>query len=422
MPEHMINTRIISPIQPTTGGVTRKASPGAGAITHHYGIRSEATTMVEAGSELTIFYGDWEFEGDPVFKPKRKVEDLKENGWCIDHMEIKQSTIDGAGRGLFVKRNLPSGTVITPAPLQIFHSRDVFPKPGGQEQLYINYCMQPENSQMMVYPYGPGVNLINHSKQANVGLRWSEKALHHEEFLNMDTKDFWNEAWPGSIILEVYALRSLKAGEELYLDYGPAWESAWNEHVANWKPPANAEDYVYPEEMDDAEPLRTVVEQRKEPYPTSVMVRTLPLFLWNSFCRRNAHLTRYIWIQTMCFTPDTDREDDNHVEWYEPDWAWGQSNMVYCHILERSYGDDGNERYMVEIILFDYQRGKALTERDLTYDPTKPLKEKYIDTNVPRRAIKWNEKPFNDDEHLDNAFRHPIGFPTELWPKAWSEQ
>ena len=124
----------------------------------------------------------------------------------------------------------------------------------------------------------------------------------------------------------------------------------------------------------------------------------------------------------MCFTPDTDRDENQHVEWYEPDWAWGQSNMVYCHILERKNGDDGTDRYTVEIILFDYERGKPLTEKDLTYDPTKPFAKKFIDTNVPRRAIKWNEKPYNDDEHLANAFRHPIAFPTELWPEAWSEQ
>ena len=212
MPDQMINTKILSPLQPTTAGVTR-TKPGAGAISHHYGIRSEATTTIQAGQELTIYYGDWEFEGDPLFKPQRKVQDLAENGWCIDHIEIKQSTIDGAGRGLFTKRNLPKGTVLTPAPLQIFTDRSIFPKVNGQEQLYINYCMQTEGSNMMVYPYGPGVNLINHSKQPNVGWRWSDKNLHHGEFLEMELSDFWENVWPGSLVLEVYALRELVAGE-----------------------------------------------------------------------------------------------------------------------------------------------------------------------------------------------------------------
>ena len=63
-------------------------------------------------------------------------------------------------------------------------------------------------------------------------------------------------------------------GEELFLDYGDSWQQAWDEHVANWEPPKDAEKYVYPEEMDDTETLRTVKEQEKDPYPASVMVRT----------------------------------------------------------------------------------------------------------------------------------------------------
>lgn len=213
MPDNMINTKIVSPNQPTTAGVTRKM-PGAGAITHHYGIRSQTLTTVEAGSELTIYYGDWEFEkAQPLFKPRRSPQDLEENGWCIDHIEINQSTIEGAGRGLFTKRNLKKGSILTPAPLQIFEDRDIFPKQNGREQLYINYCMQPANSRMMVYPYGPGVNLINHSKTPNVGFRWSNKKLHHGEFLEMNLKKFWKNVWPGGIVLEVYALRDLVAGK-----------------------------------------------------------------------------------------------------------------------------------------------------------------------------------------------------------------
>ena len=126
----------------------------------------------------------------------------------------------------------------------------------------------------------------------------------------------------------------------------------------------------------------------------------------------------------MCFTPEfaKARKKVKAIEWYESDDVWGQSNMVYCHILDRGYGDDGGERYKVELIFFEFRGGKPLTEKDLTYDPSKPDEERYIDYNVPRRAIKWNEKPYNDDEHLPNAFRHPIGFPDDLWPQAWTKQ
>ena len=122
----------------------------------------------------------------------------------------------------------------------------------------------------------------------------------------------------------------------------------------------------------------------------------------------------------MCFTPEFDDEREaKHIQWYDPEWVWGQSNMNYCHILERKVGEDGADRYDVEIIYFDYKKAKPLTEKDLTYDPNKPMEDRYIDYNVPRSAIKWNEKPYSDDEHLGAAFRHPIEFPAHLWPEGW---
>jgi hypothetical protein len=98
---------------------------------------------------LTINYGDWDFDPKKEYKrPKRTREWLAENGWCVDHLEVKQSTIEGAGRGAFVKRNLPAGTTVAPAPLQVFKDRKVF-QATYPEQLYVNYCLQPRNSKML---------------------------------------------------------------------------------------------------------------------------------------------------------------------------------------------------------------------------------------------------------------------------------
>lgn len=43
----------------------------------------------------------------------RSLEWLQENGKCIDNIVPRQSTIEGAGRGAFAKRNLPKGSIIT---------------------------------------------------------------------------------------------------------------------------------------------------------------------------------------------------------------------------------------------------------------------------------------------------------------------
>jgi hypothetical protein len=327
---------------------------------------------------------------------------LEENGWCIDHLEIKQSTIPGAGRGAFVKRNLAAGTMVAPAPLQVFKDRKVFQN-TNPEQLYVNYCMQPRNSKMMFYPYGPGVNLINHSPSSssssssfrthdrptpNVGLRWSKNPMHKNELLYMDFDAFWSAVKPGQLILEIHALRDLIAGEELLLDYGPAWQAAWEEHVANWRPAVAA--YVYPEDMDDTEILRTVKEQETDPYPSNLI--------------------------TMCMTPDKSRKTSKHVEWSEINYSWSHA-MAFCHILDRNMGANGLEEYTVSLVF--PAKNTVMDPAELVFDPTIPREDLYIDTKVPRRAIRWIEKPYMDDEHLKNAFRHPIGLPDDLVPDAW---
>jgi hypothetical protein len=347
------------------------------------------------GAELTINYGDWDFDEEKEYtRPSRTPAWLQEHGWCIDHIEIKQSTIEGAGRGAFVKRNLPAGTLVAPAPLQVFKDRKVFQN-THPEQLYVNYCLQPRDSTMLFYPYGPGVNLINHSsKHANVRLQWSENPLHEHDLLDLGRDEFLTKVIPGHIVLEVVALRELVAGEELFLDYGPEWEAAWEEHVANWEPLPNAQLHVYPEDMDDTATLRTVKEQETDPYPNNLI--------------------------TMCMTSNggRGRSKKRHMEWSEPNHSWAHT-MVFCHILDRQIGKADNEEYTVSLHFFDENVDELMNEKNAGYDPSVPLEELYIDTKVPRRAIRWIEKPYMDDEHLKNAFRHPIVLPDELVPDSW---
>jgi hypothetical protein len=371
--------------------------------------------VLQTGSELTVNYGNWKgFDDTTEYKrPMRTPEWLQENGWCIDHLEIKPSTIPGAGRGAFVKRPLAAGTMVAPAPLQSFQDRSVF-QYTHPEQLYVNYCLQPRNSSIMFYPYGPGVNLINHyaggsgaaaasslpSRRPNVGWRWAQHTMHRSALLDMNYDDFWSAVKPGHLILEIYALRDLVAGEELLLDYGREWQAAWEQHVANWRPPpatattgnGAAAAHVYPEDMDDAEILRTVKEQETDPYPSNLI--------------------------TMCLTPDKRRKTNKHLEWSEPTYtsSWSHA-MVFCHILDRNMGANGMEEYTVSLL--KPAKNTVLDPAAYVFDPTVPMEDLAIDTKVPRRAIRWIEKPYMDDEHLPNAFRHPMGLPDDLVPSAW---
>ena len=294
--------------------------------------------------ELTIWYGDWDdfFEDKELGpRPGRKVDWLAKNGWCLDHVEILDSTMTGAGRGAFMKRHLAEGEIVLPAPLQVFQNRDIFQN-TVPEQLYVNYCLQPENSNMIFFPYGPAVGTINHSKRlANVRYQWSSHPLHRADMLDMTYRQFWEAIYPGALILELVALRDLHPGEELFMDYGDAWEAAWNSHVAAWKPPPDADEYVYPEDMDETDILRTVVEQETHPYPKNLI--------------------------TMCVTADHDRKKRQGV-WREPEGEWAEY-MVYCHILDRRLGSNGDYEYDVSLLFFKREL-EPFTPKEYEYDKT----------------------------------------------------
>ena len=51
-----------------------------------------------------------------------------------------------------------------------------------------------------------------------------------------------------NLVMELYALRDIaQEGEEVFIDYGPDWEAAWNEHMAGYKEtdwPLHAQDLI----------------------------------------------------------------------------------------------------------------------------------------------------------------------------------
>jgi SET domain len=384
----LINTALISQEIQTNAGLHRRTSPGAGAISHNYGIQGRAHDIITAGSELIVDYFDWDFSHitEPV-TPKRDLQWLQQHGWCVDKMDIRPSTLPQAGRGAFSRIFIEQGEVVTPAPLQAFRDRDLF-QTIQPEQLMINYCLQAADSTLVFFPYGQGVNLINHSsKQPNVEWRWSTKVgnIHHPQWLDLSLQEFWKVATPGGLILEIVALRDIQPDEEIFIDYGSAWEEAWEAHVAQWKPPMNAHQYVYPAEMDETEQLRTVQEQSTDPYPPN--------------------------IATVCVTPDYHRKHKNQITWYEPESWWDK--MTLCHILSRrTEKRTGYVTYDVSLIFSN-------DPADYVYDPTIKTKDLYIDIKVPRRAIRFIDIPYMNDEHLPNVFRHPIGFPDHLVPESW---
>jgi hypothetical protein len=182
---------------------------------------------VKAGGELTIDYGDRaDHGGIPDEAPERLPEWLRENGLCVDQIRVSRSSLPDTEYGAFATRKIEKDTIVIPVPLLGVKDRSVLRKNGVDHKI-VNYSFHVPGSNMLLFPYGPVVGYINHDKSPNVGLRWSESSLHYDSLLSLQIDQFWDAVQPGQLILEVFALRDVYPGEELFLDYGDVWNEVW---------------------------------------------------------------------------------------------------------------------------------------------------------------------------------------------------
>lgn len=234
-----------------------------------------------------------------------------------------------------------------------------------------------------------GVSYINHDGQKpNVKVVWAKDGLtgHDDSWLEKTPKKF-SKSFSSHLTLDYVAIRDIAEGEELFMDYGPAWDEAWREHAATWQPEhSSADTYLNGHdwnEMFGEMPLRTDKEQTYDTYPATLQIRC------------HSDLVRL-------------RKKDRWKE--KPSWAWDMSEYGFpCRILERSVDEEDGE-YVYNIVL--------TTERkDRWEEFRRPRVLEF--QSIPRNAIRFFDRPYSTDLHLRNAFRHEIGLPDELVPQAW---
>ena len=215
----------------------------------------------------------------------KSIEWLEENGRCLDNIKPGTSSIPHAGRGAFATRRIQKGDMIAPAPLVqleydqmlIMESNDIDnPKSKiwvrGTQQI-LNYCFGHENSTILLYPYSPVVNYINHdSENYNAELRWSELPNHQSDWLNRSVDELVELGHSG-LIMEFVATRDIRPHEEILINYGDRWQKAWDDYVQSWKPDPEYKRYTPAWEFNDyTMPVRTAEEQKIRPYPEHVWI------------------------------------------------------------------------------------------------------------------------------------------------------
>ncbi|KAG7360202.1 SET methyltransferase domain containing protein [Nitzschia inconspicua] len=159
-------------------------------------------------------------------KGRVSLDFLRENGKCQDHIRPNVSSVPHAGRGAFATRDLPKGTVVGYSPLVhvAVRGEEIYTinydgrdhgnennakKPFSRPDLILNYSFGHRNSTILLTPYG-GYELVAHKPE------WLEQDI---DFL----RDTNNKI---GLSFDYVALRDIKQGEEVFMDYGDEWLSA----------------------------------------------------------------------------------------------------------------------------------------------------------------------------------------------------
>lgn len=383
----------VLPHKPTVdnAGLIRYASPGAGSITAYHNYSWYAQKDIPVCGEIFVNYGpDWFRERgflDQSAPLKQKpLTDLRESGYCLDNIVAGRSTIEHAGRGAFAARNLGEGSIVAPFPiLHVSASslEQMKQHESGrvviQQQLLRNYCFGHSNSSILLYPYAPIVNHINHDSNPNVELRWSKSGV---PLLSKPLAFFQDSS--SHVLLELVALRPITEGEEIFLHYGAEWEHAWEKHVQEWKP--TDDEYQSSESLNRANPiLKTEAEPRNNTYVDNVF--------------------------TSCFYRYTGQTETQTVEWKFTKGVYENRNLRPCSVIRREIAAGGKTLlYTVRIL---NRPGLASNQRI-------PRGQQHIVTHIPREAIVYSDKLYTTDQHLETAFRKEMGL-GDIFPIQWMD-
>lgn len=333
----------------------------------------------------------------------RTLDWLKEHGRCMDNIRPGISTIKQAGRGAFASRFIPEGGLVAPGPLlhianrtalniyEMGHTGNRDPSNQIGMQLVLNYCFGNKQSTVILCPYTSPSAYINHSSESpNVKVVWSKDSTpnHNPGWLEENVKFLKNNDYIG-LSIDYIATREIQPGEEVFLDYGPEWDEAWNDYMKKWTPPPDSDEYVPAASLE--EPYRTEEEELLKPYSDNIV------FYCAYGYEQGMPEGVYNWVD----------------EWYELFAPYP------CEIESREargVDSDGNTMYYYEVVMLDESE---IIEGMVIKTAVIPEGEEHTMINVPGYAIDVRDRQYTKDEFIDNAFRHEMIMPDDIFPDDW---
>ena len=222
-----------------------------------------ASPLPDPSSTSTKYWAD---------RGKVSLEFLQKEGSCQDHIRPDISTLPHAGRGGFASRDLPKGTIVGYSPLvpialrgeqitqvtyngESKHGLDRFEFRGmdasedkhyeeyveeamehdnryTKPDLVINYTFGHRKSTLLLTPYGGMVNYINHKSAKdgdgpNVKVEWPKREMiaHKPDWISKPFDEILHTTDKIGLSFNYVALRDIKEGEEIFMDYGDEWVS-----------------------------------------------------------------------------------------------------------------------------------------------------------------------------------------------------
>ena len=385
-----------------SGGVHRAKHPAAGSFSYRHNVTYTAVRDLVPGEELTVFCDDDDFDGGDYFLSTYQATD--DTVVCLDdNLRIKSSSITGVGEGLFSKQRISKGSLITSTPLIPIHRKELdiiirrkAPTDMNPKQLLLNYCFGHPDSDLLLLPYGPMVNHLNHGSNANAVIRWHTLAtdnakeprrqqFHHPELLEWSADKVADTHGVG-LMMDIVALRNIMPNEEIVLDYGADWTEAYKIHVSSW-PQGNAS-YTSAAEYiaRNGKTFRTEQEQQHDPYPENLRVT----------CFYDKHIGK-------------DKTGEAYSKWNENDL---NACVRPCSILGRQTDSSADEMYTVQM---------TPAGNEFVYEWCE-LNTITVVSGMPHHAIRLSDRPETADMFLPSAFRHEIGVPDGFYPETWMKK
>jgi hypothetical protein len=341
----------------------------------------------------------------------KSTEWFEKHGFCVDKIVSGTSTIPDAGRGAFSTRKIKTGETIVPVPMVAIANEDLMEMYATREprsedkftnldmetsigkQLALNYCFGHQESSILLMPVGPMVTLVNHgtNEKANAYLDWSGHPYVYNDFeLHDITPDALASAPNPNIVMNLVSTRDIEPGEEILIDYGPAWVAAWDDYMAGYA--VKHSDGSWPLKAEDV-----MLDYIDEPFPVNLKAGNSPYPKG---------------VATACFIETAEVEDglpartEDGVEilqWIGPQTFadYKGHNFFACDLV--GITDSHNDGHMFNYtVMARHSDSETLMIQD-----------------VPHAAITLVDLPYTSDIHTPGAFRQWIAIEDRLFPQAW---